>query len=252
MRARVVAPLVAAILGIAGGVTTALVGPDDGRDPVTGPTTGPTDGQTDPSDPAAPDPLGLRIPLTNLDCTGQSILIVGYGDGRPPLASAVANSSSQQLSYLESAESCQTVLGPEDKDRPKYVVYAGPYDDPRDPCETRMSGEEPGSFVARLREGNTQLVKCLCEIPGAEAVRLYPGMDVDAPAKLWIRGLQVMFAYDDPDGFPQEATGEYDEPTQARVIRFQDNAPGKATVPGVVDQVTWGILTDRLCRNYDY
>jgi len=236
MRARVVAPLVAAVLGIGGGVATAIVVPED-----------------DPGTKTVADPLHLNIPLTDLDCSGQSILVVGYGDSVPPLSSAVANSTTDDLHYLRSAGSCPTLLGPEDQAAPTYVVYAGPYDSPRDPCELRMSGEEPGSFVARLREGNTQLVKCPCEIPGSDAVPLYPEMTVDAPAKLWIRGLQAMFNYDDPEAFPRSAiTGEYDAFTQARVTVFQDNAPGKSTEPGSVDAVTWGILTDRLCRNYDY
>ena len=238
MRARVVAPLVAAVLGIGGGVATAIVVPevDAARD-----------------DPAVSDPLHLRIPLADLDCTGESILVVGYGNSVPPLSSAVANSATDGLHYLESVSSCETLLGPEDKETPTYVVYAGPYDSPRDPCDIRMSGEEPGSFVARLREGNDELVKCPCEIPGADAVRLYPDMPSDASAKLWVRGLQAMFNDDDGEGFPRSAiTGVYDDFTQARVTAFQDNAPGKATRPGIVDDVTWGILTDRLCRNYDY
>ena len=237
MRARVVAPLVAAVLGIGGGVAAALVVPSD-----------------DDPDPAAfSDPLHLNIPLTDLDCTGQSILVVGYGNSVPPLSSAVANSRTDGLHYLESAGSCETLLGPEEKEAPTYVVYAGPYDSPRDPCDIRMSGEEPGSFVARMREGNTQLVKCPCEIPGTDAVRLYPDMPSDASTKLWVRGLQAMFNDDDGEDFPRSAiTGVYDAFTQARVTVFQDNAPGKDTQPGIVDDVTWGILTDRLCRNYDY
>jgi hypothetical protein len=237
MRARVVAPLVAAALGIGGGIATAIVVPAD----------------DEPGTAAFSDPLHLNIPLTNLDCSGQSILVVGYGDSVPPLSSAVANSHTDGLHYLSSASSCATLLGPEDKAAPTYVVYAGPYESPRDPCVVRMSGDEPGSFVARLRKGNTQLVKCPCEIPGADAVRLYPDMPSDASAKLWIRGLQAMFNYDDPEEFPRGAiTGVYDDFTQARVTAFQDNAPGKDVDPGVVDDVTWGILTDRLCRNYDY
>jgi peptidoglycan hydrolase-like protein with peptidoglycan-binding domain len=233
----VVAPLVAAVLGIGGGVATALVVPAD----------------DEPSTEAVSDPLHLNIPLADLDCSGQSILVVGYGNSVPPLSSAVANSSEDDLHYLSSAGSCATLLGPEDKASPTYVVYSGPYDSPRDPCEVRMSGEEPGSFVARLREGNTQLVKCPCEIPGTDAVRLYPDMPVDASAKLWIRGLQAMFNYDDAEDFPKSRiTGDYDEFTQARVTVFQDNAPGKSTQPGIVDATTWGILTDRLCRNYIY
>src|SRR4051794_5009675 len=237
MNARVVAPLAAAVLGVGFGVATALVTPDD----------------EDPGAHAVSDPLRLGIPLENQDCTEDSLLVVGYGNTVAALSSAVANSGKDGLHYLRSADSCDTVLGPETQPTPAYVVYRGPYESRREPCATRMSGEDPGSFVARLREGNEQLVKCPCEIPSNEAPHLFPTMDPDASETLWIRGLQNMFHDDDPQGFPRTAiTGDYDQATSDRVSAFQDRAPGKVTTRGEVDETTWGILTDRLCRNYDY
>src|SRR4051794_12179998 len=186
MRARVVAPLVAAVLGICGGVATALVGPAD-----------------DPRATSASDPLHLDIPLVDQDCTGGSLLVIGYGDTVAPLSSAVVNSDPSKLRYLRSADSCATVLGPERKPAPAYVVYRGPYDSRSEPCAIRMSGQEPGSFVTVLRSGNEELVKCPCEVPSREAPRLFLGMDADDPvAKLWTRSLQSMFHDDDPSGFP--------------------------------------------------
>ena len=238
MRARVVAPLIAAVLGIGGGVATAIVVPGDA---------------SEEKAPTVSDPLHLGIPLVDQECTGEALLVIGYGDTVAPLSSAVANSSQEGLRYLTSEGSCDTTLGPEDKGAPTYVVYGGPYDNRREPCEIRMSGDESGSFVTVLRSGNTQLVKCPCEIPSRAAPRLFIGMDPDQSAALWIRGLQAMFNDDDPTEFPHSAiTGKYDQPTADRVAVFQDRAPGKVTEPGEVDEVTWGILTDRLCRNYDY
>ena len=238
MRARVVAPLVAAVLGIGGGVATAIVVPDDGSKETTS---------------TSSDPLHLGIPLVDQECTGEALLVIGYGDTVAPLSSAVANSSQKGLRYLSSEESCDTTLGPEEKGAPAYVVYSGPYDNRREPCEIRMSGDESGSFVTVLRSGNTQLVKCPCEIPGRAAPRLFIDMVPDQSAALWIRGLQAMFNDDDATGFPHSAiTGKHDQRTSDRVAVFQDHAPGKVTERGTVDVVTWGILTDRLCRNYDY
>ena len=78
-------------------------------------------------------------------------------------------------------------------------------------------------------------------------------MDPDQQEVLWIRGLQGMFADDDPQAFPRSAiTGDYDQATSDRVAFYQDDAPGKVTERGTVDAATWGLLTDRLCRNYDY
>jgi hypothetical protein len=228
---------VAAVVGIGGGVATALVVPGDG----------------DGGSAAVSDPLHLDIPLQNQGCSEQSLLIVGYGNTSAPLSSAVANSGKEGLRYLRTADSCDAVLGPESKPAPAYVVYRGPYGSRSEPCELRMAGREPGSFVAVLREGNEQLVKCPCEIPSGDAPHLFLGMVADASETLWIRGLQNMFHDDDREGFPRTAiTGDYDQPTADRVAAFQDRAPGKVTTRGEVDETTWGILTDRLCRNYDY
>jgi hypothetical protein len=249
-----VAPLVAAVLGIGGGVATAVVVPghDDGPSPhsTDHTTTTPSPTGADPDR----DPLHLGIPLVNQDCSGEALLVVGYGSTRAPLSSAVANTKPKGLRYLRSSGSCGTVLGPEGKPQPAYIVYRGPFDSRRQPCELRMSGDESGSFVTVLRKGNTELVKCACEIPASEAPELSLDMGVpDQSEALWIRGLQSMFNDDDPDRFPRAAiTGDYDAATAARVTLFQENAPGKVTEPGVVDGTTWGIITDRLCRNYDY
>jgi hypothetical protein len=236
MRARVIAPLVAAVLGIGGGVTTAIVTPGDDGAPT-----------------AFSDPLHLGIPLVEQACSGESLLVIGYGDTVAPLSSAIANSSEKGLRYLRSEDSCSTTLGPEEKSAPAYVVYSGPYDNRRDPCDIRMSGTESGSFVTVLRSGNQQLVKCPCEIPSSAAPRLFIGMDVDQSAALWIRGLQAMFNDDNATAFPHSAiTGKYDQRTSDQVAVFQDHAPGRVTERGTVDEVTWGILTDRLCRKYNY
>jgi hypothetical protein len=165
----------------------------------------------------------------------------------------VANSDHHGLRYLRSSDSCDTVLGPEQKPTPQYVVYRGPYSSRSVPCEIRMSAAGAGSFVTVLRSGNEQLVKCPCEIPRSKAPRLSLGMDADESERLWIRGLQAMFHDDAPAQFPHEAiSGVYDQRTAERVALFQHDAPGKKTVRGEVDATTWGILTGRLCREYDY
>ncbi|QIG45304.1 hypothetical protein G5V58_23405 [Nocardioides anomalus] len=246
MRSRVVAPLLAAVLGIGGGVTTALVVDDGGGD--------------EPAASSFNDPLHLRIPqVDQADCTGQALLIVGYGDTAAPLSNAVANaSSSKGLRYLRTDSSCPTVMGPEGKDPPKYAVYRGPYDSKQDPCEVRMSGTEVNSFVTVLSSGNEQLVKCPCEIPSSEAPALELGMAVTTESKVWVRALQAMFS-DDAQLHPQrgafpgdQITGIFDDPTSARVAEYQDDAPGQVTERGAVDTATWSLLTLRLCRNYEY
>jgi hypothetical protein len=250
VRARVVAPLVAVVLGLCGGVATALMVPGEENDGSQA-----TDDGSQATDDGSSfaDPLDLGIPMAQQGCSGESLLVIGYGDTRSSLSSAVANSPDPGLRYLRTAGSCDTLLGPQGQARPDYVVYRGPYDSRREPCEIRMSGHEGDSFVTVLRSGNEQLVKCLCEIPVRDAPPLFVGMVADQSATLWIRGLQRMFYDDDPEGFPSSAlTGIFDQPTSDRVAVFQVNAPGRVTTRGEVDETTWRILTDRLCRNYDY
>ena len=238
MRARVIAPLVAAVLGISGGIATALVVPDDDGDPPTS---------------TVNDPLHLGIPLVSQDCTGEALLVVGYGDNVAPLTSAVANNDNKGLRYLRSDESCETILGPEKQETPTYAVYYGPYETLTDPCEKRMTPEHRGDFVTLLSSGNDTLVKCPCALPTSLAPDLTPDMVANAEDTVWIRALQAMLNDYDPEKFPHSAiTGSYDDPTVARVTEVQQEVSGVPTTPGVVDSVTWQVLTDRICRIYDY
>jgi hypothetical protein len=110
MRTRVIALLVAAALGIGGGVATALV----------------VQGEDAPHTSTFNDPLHLGIPLVDQDCTGESLLVVGYGNSAAPLGTAVANNGTKGVRYLRADESCATILGPESEPSPTYVVYLGP------------------------------------------------------------------------------------------------------------------------------
>ena len=237
MRARVVAPLIAAVLGIGGGVATALVVPDDGS----------------PRTSTFNDPLHLGIALVDQDCTGEALLVVGYGDSVAPLGTAVANNSTKGARYLRTDESCETILGPQLTPAPTYVVYLGPYKTPAESCEKRMTPEHRGDFVTVLRSGNDTTVKCPCALPTSVAPVLTPHMVADAEETVWIRSLQAMLSDYDASKFPRSnITGQYDDATVARVTEVQQEQQGIPVIPGVADAATWGILTDRLCRNYDY
>jgi len=237
VRARLIAPLVAAVLGISGGIATALVVPED---------------DDAPRASTLNDPLHLDIPLVDQDCSGDALLVIGYGDTAAPLGSAAAGHRTAR--YLRSDASCPTALGPERRPTPKYVVYLGPYDTRREPCELRMSGDAGGNFfVTVLHSGNTELVKCPCELPRDAGPELFVGMAETQESVIWTRSLQAMLHDYDAERFPQTAvTGDYDAPTAARVTEFQHEAPGKLTIDGRVDPTTWGIITERICRTYSY
>lgn len=237
MRARVVAPLVAAILGIAGGAVTAIVmeaAPEK-----------------NPDDSAFEDPLGLGMPLINLDCApGRSILILGTGDASGSLFAAAAENPSGDPRYLATADSCDTVYGPERLDPDDYVVYLGPYDGPIEPCTLRMDPVRRGDFVTNLQAGNEDSVKCVCVLPPELKPDLRVGMEETAEDAVWVRSLQGMFADDDPERFSRKwITGVYDQRTADRVIDFQAASSQQFDL-GVVDRATWGLLGTRLCSNY--
>ncbi len=239
-------PVVAGVLGIAAGVVTALVVPAD----------------PDPGSRPAEDPLRLGIPLVNLDCTDESVLVVARGDSAAPLVSAVANNPDLRLRYLRSVDSCQTLYAPANQGQPEYVVYAGPYNGMPEPCELRMGVDHKGDAVTKLTAGTETFVKCLCVLPVAGFPDLTPGMEVDPANAIWVRSLQSMLVDLDlqreADGEPgpyftrRSVTGVYDEPTQERIEAYQSESVFDESEHGSVLHATWLALTDDACRLYDF
>ena len=133
MRARVVAPLVAAVLGIAGGVATAIVVPARRRA-----------GHRGVQRPAAPRHPAGRPGLHRASRCWWSATATASRRSAPPSPTAARRA----CSYLRSDESCATMLGPERKPTPTYVVYRGPYDSrrsPRDPDRAEAAACRPGA-----------------------------------------------------------------------------------------------------------
>jgi peptidoglycan hydrolase-like protein with peptidoglycan-binding domain len=239
MRARVLAPLVAGLVGVAAGTTTALL------------TVDASPGVRDEPE-SITDPLGLGIPMVRLGCTGQGLLVVGYGDTSGTLREAIADNDGEDLSYVDAARSCDTVYGPERKqEKPAYAVVLGPFDGLAEPCAVRMTPAHRADFVTNLRAGNEISVKCVCVLPESSAPVLRPGMPETESTAIWIRSLQGMLADLDPEGFPKDLiTGVYDEATEARIRELQDGST--LAVTGVVDEETWDLFQRRACDLYDF
>lgn len=238
-------PLVAAVLGAGAGVLTAVA--VDDAPPLT-------------SEQSYNDPLQVGVPLVDLDCTGDSVIVLGYGETGAPLRSAVVNNAGEQVRYLRTDDSCPTLWGPAGASVPEYVAYTGPYDDLVDACRDRLTGEHKRDDVTRLNAGNTTYVKCVCEVPSAELRELSPSDVTDPETSIWVRTLQnTLVDLDestgrgDADGgfLQREVTGLLDAATEQRVRDFQQV---RDIVPptGVVDTETWSALTDQVCRTYDY
>lgn len=239
MRARIVAPLVAAVLGITGGAVTAVLTDAD-------------DGRPDPSDTSLEDPLGLGIPMVTLECRpGRGVLILGYGDTSGRLVAAIADNRDLDVRYVDTARSCDTNFGPERLAKPDYAVISGPYDDLDEPCTLRMTPEHRADFVTNLRDGNEISVKCVCVLPETAAPELTPGMTADDTEAVWIRSLQGMLHDLDPERFPQNGTtGIYDEATETRIRELQSTST--VAPDGVVDTATWNLVRRRTCATYDF
>ncbi len=248
-RARILVPLVAGVVGLVGGVVTALAVPDRTR-------------LGNAEDAGADDPLHLGIALVDLDCTGAPVLVVGRGDSAPPLMASIADNPDLPLRYLRTDRSCATLWAPESQGAPEYVVYAGPYDGMSEPCERRMSADNKGDVVTNLTAGNDLFVKCLCVLPVAQFPDLEPGMAVDPGSGIWVRSLQSLLSDLDAKHVaagrtgtyfrPRDITGVYDEPTQQRIRTYQPLRDISPTEYGRVLAPTWNALLDDACKLYDF
>ncbi|MDO9495153.1 MAG: peptidoglycan-binding domain-containing protein [Nocardioides sp.] len=226
--------LVAALLGATAGVTTALVVDDEPG----GPTT-------------FEDPLGVGIPFVNLDCTGQAIYVLGYGDTAGAIRYTVLNHRDEDVRYLSTEASCDTYWARKGADGPAYVAYSGPYDDPTEPCVKRMGQKRDD--VAVLDESADAYVQCICEIPNPDLPVLEPSDRTNPELAIWVRALQNAFidldtASEREGGFREgDVTGIFDELTERRVREFQEESADINPGTGVVDSETWEAITDPLC-----
>jgi hypothetical protein len=236
MRARRLAPLLAALVGVVAGTTTALVT---------------VDASTDDRDEPVADPLGLGIPLVRYECTGEGLLVLGHGGTSGSLREGMAGNADLGLSYVEPSESCDTNFGPERlKTKPAYAVVAGPYADLDEPCALRMTPDHRGDFVTALRDGNQISVKCVCVLDESVAPVLAPGMTASDEEVVWIRSLQQMLV-DREDLTKDQVTGVYDSRTEARIRDIQARSSVRSE-PGVVDTATWALFNRRTCGLYDF
>jgi peptidoglycan hydrolase-like protein with peptidoglycan-binding domain len=221
--------VVAVVLGIAGGVTTAVLAPGASED--------------DPSADAVNDPLRLGIAQVSLpSCTDEAVLVLGSGDSAAALAPIVSDADGNAR-YLRTDESCQT-LWSESDDVPSYVVYRGPYDSEAEPCRTSLGGD---GRVTNLSAGNEQLVMCACVLPTAELVGIVPPAQlaegVDPAPVPWVQMLQRLLDV--------SVSGVYDDATVARVRAFQrDNAILPAD--GKVGDRTWSTLREQRCGSFEF
>ena len=219
----------AALFGIAGGVTTGVLAP----------------GASDPGtvDAEVNDPLRLGIPQVSLpSCSDESVLVLGSGDGEAALTPIVSDAGSGAR-YLRTDESCET-LWADGGELPSYVVYRGPYDSMVEPCRTSLADD---GDVTNLSAGNQEFVMCACVLPTAELVGIVPPGQLaegQEPAPVpWVRMLQRLLGVD--------VTGAYESDAVTRVRQFQETN-GILPADGKVGERTWGALREQRCGSFDF
>ncbi len=219
---RVLALTVSAALGVVGGVVGGLL--------------------LDRS-PEMADPLGLGIPMVNQPCSGDSILMLSWGDAGPALGTGVGEAPQGLARYLDTHHSCRTFYTPR---KPHYVTYLGPFGTRHQACRRRMTERYAGDVVTRLHEGNVRQVECTCFVRATDAPDLRTGGETGLGDIAWIRSLQRMLH--DMHLMNEHLTGAYDDTTQRAVEKFQ-TARG-LNPSGEMTSVTWPQLLTAGCRLY--
>ena len=241
--------LVSALVGITTGVVVGLTtgspgGNAEANDP---PTSGPSS-----ATPSDEDPLDIGAPFENLECNGQTILVVGWGDEdhRGALTNAVS-SNVDGVKYLETADSCKTLYGAERQPTPEYVAYLGPFDSLAEPCSLRMNVDHANDVVTTLKRGVKIHVQCLCVLDPTTFPVLNVGMHADTREGIYIRSLQRLLLNIGQNP-THHVTGRYDALTAQMVKPLQRLNAIDRDLYGVVEKQTWRLLRDRACVDYDF
>jgi Putative peptidoglycan binding domain len=223
----------AALLGVSGGTVTALV---------TGSETPPTS-----------DPLRLGIPLENVGCTGDSLLIVGYGENYAALTASAADFEVRGAKYLATADSCGTAYPGSDGGIPTYAVYMPAFDTPKAACEERMQAFHKNDFVTKMNAGNADGVPCACVIDKASLPQIQELGEGEEPTTLlgmWIYLYQQMLDRAGLLDIRDVDTSRFDELTVEATYLLQTDRGLNPT--GVVDSETWDVLRSNSCRRFEY
>jgi len=234
-----VALVVAAVLGVSGGIITAFVAP-----------LGFGGGDRQQATPSAADPpfdpLDLGVALENVTCTGETLIMVGWGDIRTALSPSVQDWPG--VKYLDTGDSCDTAYPPARK-VPRYVAYIPAYDTPEEACEERMNALHKGNFVTKMRDQNKIGVQCACETALTALPAIGEGQPRTAESGMWIYLYQGMLN-DIGTQPPLPRTGLFDDLTVFATRLLQTDAA--LSPSGIVDADTWNVLRNKACSRYDY
>ena len=215
-----------AVLGIVGGVATALVtaadrAPGSARTPLHAelrPELRPGSGT-----PGAPARLRTPSTSTSRGSTCAAPATASWSSATATTARRWPRSwpttPRRDVRYLRVADSCPTLYAGEftPVPVPEYAAYLGPYESLAEACRDRMTLAHKGDNVTRLRAGNDIFVKCVCELPASAFPVLGPGLAASAADGIWVRHLQLLLV--DFDRLPEEdaSPGAFDDRTASAV-----------------------------------
>jgi hypothetical protein len=219
---RILAVAVSAVLGVAAGVTTALVMDED----------------------QAGDPLGLGVPLVNQSCTGRFLLVTATGTTESALGPGIPDDL-DTVRYLSIGRSCPTAWRPYGSGTAGYATYLGPYQSARDACLERV--KQRGSFVTKLRLGDQQAEQCLCFLPEESMPELTPGQVVDVADGVYVRMLGNLLGSMGLLSTSYHFSGRFESPIVGKIKTFQASAGIPPT--GDVGQDTWHSLKKKGCQD---
>ena len=107
---------------------------------------------------------GLGAPLENLDCTGDNILVVGWGanTGRPRPTPSLPTVDAEREVPRDGELLQHALRRREAGPRPSTPSTSAPSTAPSEPCALRMSIDHPRDVVTTLKRGVKIHVQCLC------------------------------------------------------------------------------------------
>jgi hypothetical protein len=239
--------LLAAVLGVSGGVVAALQGPAENQAEDPGSTAKPRETSTPTPTPTPKDNLGLNVPREDLDCDGRTYILVEWGDRDSALWPSAVDWPG--VKYLDTRKSCPTAYPKVAGKRPRWVAYLPSYDDPTEACEARMVPEHKDHFVTRMLRSARSGVLCACVLDVATLPAIEEGQPLTALSSMWIYMYQRMLI----------DIGLLDMSTPTQVF---DHATARATYTlqsasnmsptGIVDTDTWRELRSDACRFYKF
>ena len=216
----------AAVIGVSGGAVTAFFAQDD--------------------ETVAADPLELGIPMENVDCTGETLILVAVGDTRAALAPSVRDSDDLDVKYLRPDESCDTAYPRREGTYAAYLAYPSL----EAACAARMTNVHKDDFVTRMRDGNVDQVMCPCELDRTTLPEIGEGREPTTESRMWTSMYQWMLVELDRLDSDAVSLGTFDEQTIAATRTFQGN--NNLNPLGYVDQDTWAAVRDKACGLFHY